>query len=114
MALAIFALSALAVMQTAGVALRGQQALQENMLASWVADNQMALLFLLRPEQRASPRQGDVEMAGRRWYWRTSVRIAEGGLLQHAEVEVSLVADFRDIRQSRQAWLIPPAQGGVR
>lgn len=105
-ALVVFSLASLMVMQVTSVTLRGQQFLEEKMVAGWVADNQIALLFLVSPAERLLNRQGEVEMAGRIWYWRSKVSPADGGLLQHGEIDISTRADFSDIRLSRRTWFI--------
>lgn len=53
LALAIFALAAMAVLQIASGALSNQQILEEKTVAGWVAENQTALLYLMTREQRA-------------------------------------------------------------
>ncbi|MGQ7109899.1 type II secretion system minor pseudopilin GspI, partial [Escherichia sp. TWPC-MK] len=72
LALAIFALAATAVLQIASGALSNQQILEEKTVAGWVAENQTALLYLMTREQRAVRQQGESDMAGSRWYWRTT------------------------------------------
>ena len=72
LALAIFALAAMAVLQIASGALSNQQILEEKTVAGWVAENQTALLYLMTREQRAVRHQGESDMAGSRWYWRTT------------------------------------------
>lgn len=71
LALAIFALAAMAVLQIASGTLSNQQILEEKTVAGWVAENQTALLYLMTREQRAVRHQGESDMAGSRWYWRT-------------------------------------------
>lgn len=105
-ALVVFSLSSLAVMQVTGVTLRGQKLLEEKMVAGWVADNQIALLFLVSPTERELNRQGELEMAGRIWYWRSKVCPTEGGLLQYGEIDISTRGDFSDILLSRRTWFI--------
>ncbi|GCW92103.1 type II secretion protein GspI [Escherichia coli] len=53
LALAIFALAAMAVLQIASGTLSNQQILEEKTVAGWVAENQTALLYLMTREQRA-------------------------------------------------------------
>ena len=72
LALAIFALAATAVLQIASGALSNQQILEEKTVAGWVAENQTAQLYLMTREQRAVRHQGESDMAGSRWYWRTT------------------------------------------
>ncbi len=89
LALAIFALAAMAVLQIASGALSNQQILEEKTVAGWVAENQTALLYLMTREQRAVRHQGESDMAGSRWYWRTTPLSTGNALLQAVDIEVS-------------------------
>lgn len=104
LALAIFALAATAVLQIASGALSNQQILEEKTVAGWVAENQTALLYLMTREQRAVRQQGESDMAGSRWYWRTTPLSTGNALLQAVDIEVSLHEDFSSVIQSRRAW----------
>ena len=81
LALAIFALAATAVLQIASGA-----------------------LYLMTREQRAVRHQGESDMAGSRWYWRTTPLNTGNVLLQAVDIEVSLHDDFSPVIQSRRAW----------
>ena len=104
LALAIFALAAMAVLQIASGALSNQHVLEEKTVAGWVAENQTALLYLMTREQRAVRHQGESDMAGSRWYWRTIPLNTGNALLQAVDIEVSLHDDFSPVIQSRRAW----------
>lgn len=95
LALAIFALAATAVLQIASGALSNQHVLEEKTVAGWVAENQTALLYLMTREQRAVRHQGESDMAGNRWYWRTIPLNTGNALLQAVDIEVSRHEDFR-------------------
>ena len=82
LALAIFALAATAVLQIASGALSNQHVLEEKTVAGWVAENQTALLYLMTRGQRAVRQQGESDMAGSRWYWRTTPLSTGNALLQ--------------------------------
>lgn len=103
LALAIFALAATAVLQIASGALSNQQILEEKTVAGWVAENQTALLYLMTREQRAVRHQGESDMAGSRWYWRTIPLNTGNALLRAVDIEVSLHEDFSSVIQSRRA-----------
>ena len=107
LALAIFALAATAVLQIASGALSNQHVLEEKTVAGWVAENQTALLYLMTRGQRAVRQQGESDMAGSRWYWRTTPLSTGNALLQAVDIEVSLHEDFSSVIQSRRAWLAP-------
>ncbi|OYJ32950.1 type II secretion system minor pseudopilin GspI [Shigella sonnei] len=101
LALAIFALAATAVLQIASGALSNQHV---QTVAGWVAENQTALLYLMTRGQRAVRQQGESDMAGSRWYWRTTPLSTGNALLQAVDIEVSLHEDFSSVIQSRRAW----------
>ncbi|WP_137556610.1 type II secretion system minor pseudopilin GspI, partial [Escherichia coli] len=67
-----------------------QQVLEEKTVAGWVAENQTALLYLMTREQRAVRHQGESEMAGRRWYWRTTPLSTVNALIQAVKIAISL------------------------
>ncbi|MCW3190994.1 type II secretion system protein GspI, partial [Escherichia coli] len=48
--------------------------------------------------------QGESDMAGSRWYWRTTPQNTGNALLQAVDIEVSLHEDFSSVIQSRRAW----------
>jgi len=112
LALAIFALAATTVLQVASGALSNQQVLEEKTVAGWVAENQTALLYLMTREQRNVRHQGENDMAGKRWYWRTIPLNTGNSLLQAVDIEVSSHEDFSPVIQSRRAWF--SATGGQR
>ncbi|EFO4373326.1 type II secretion system minor pseudopilin GspI [Escherichia coli] len=110
LALAIFALAATAVLQIASGALSNQQILEEKTVAGWVAENQTALLYLMTREQRAVRQQGESDMAGSRWYWRTTPLSTGNALLQAVDIEVSLHEDKKQLKtvlsvDSNYFWL---------
>lgn len=84
--------------------LSNQQILEEKTVAGWVAENQTALLYLMTREQRAVRHQGESDMAGSRWYWRTTPLSTGNALLQAVDIEVSRHEDFSSVIQSRRAW----------
>ncbi|WP_105447916.1 type II secretion system minor pseudopilin GspI [Escherichia coli] len=103
-ALVIFALAVMAVLQIASGTLSNQQFFEEKTVADWVAENQTALLYLMTREQRAVGHQGESDMAGNRWYWRTIPQKTDNALLQAVDIEVSRHEDFSSVIQSRRAW----------
>ena len=107
LALAIFALAAMAVLQIASGALSNQQILEEKTVAGWVAENQTALLYLMTREQRAVRHQGESDMAGSRWYWRTTPLSTGNALLQAVDIEVSRHEDFSSVISHDAPGLAP-------
>ncbi|HBA7447921.1 TPA: type II secretion system minor pseudopilin GspI [Escherichia coli] len=103
-ALVIFSLAVMAVLQIASGTLSNQQVLEEKTVAGWVAENQTALLYLMTHEQRAIRHQGESDMAGSHWYWKTIPLKTDNALLQVVDIEVSRHEDFSPVIQSRRAW----------
>ncbi len=95
LALAIFALAATAVLQIASSALSNQHVLEEKTVAGWVAENQTALLYLMTREQRAVSHQGESDMAGSRWYWRTTPLSTGNALLGQWILKSAVTKTFR-------------------
>ncbi len=90
-ALAIFATAALAVIQAVSQHVNSLNYLEEKTLASMVADNQMAAIYL-----QSSPnlnQKGQTQMANRTWYWQVSAVETSNDLLRAMDVSVSLNSD---------------------
>jgi len=105
-ALAIFALTALATLHVASVSLRNSQLLEDKMVAGWLADNQMALLYLMPAALRRLPQTGQSDMAGGRWYWQSVPVASDSDLLQAIEVQVSRDPTFTRTEIARRAWFV--------
>jgi general secretion pathway protein I len=93
-ALAIFATASLSVMSAVTQHTRTLDYLQEKTLAAIVADNQMALAQL--QGNVASARSGQVEMAGRTWYWKLSPTATLSGYIRSFDISVGLDKGVKD------------------
>ncbi len=67
-AMAVFAVTAMAVLNATSQNARTLMLLEEKTFASMVADNQLALL-VLEGGAPSSEKSGKEEMAGKEWYW---------------------------------------------
>lgn len=67
-AMAVFAVAAMAVLNATGQHVNSLGALEEKTFASMVADNQLAL-FMLEDKPVSSAKNGSEELAGRKWFW---------------------------------------------
>ncbi|GHK17448.1 hypothetical protein ECZU03_12370 [Escherichia coli] len=76
-------------------ALSNQHVLEEKTVAGWVAENQTALLYLMTREQRAVRHQGESDMAGSRWYWRTTPLSTGNALLGRWILKSAFTKTFR-------------------
>ncbi len=88
-ALAIFSLAALALLQSLGHLALGPARLADKTYADWVAENQMVELRLHSTWPPLHWTQGSSEQAGRTWYWRWRGVESEMSGLRALEVEVS-------------------------
>lgn len=85
-ALAVFALVVVGLLNLAGESVRTAVHVEESVLAGFVADNVVAEAQLLEPASLAAPAAGSEQLGGREWHWRRTA-VATGGLLR-VDVEV--------------------------
>lgn len=87
-ALVVFALAGLALLQTTAQQANGIGRMEEKVLASWLADNQQVQLHLAKtwPEKRWSEKT--VIFAGETWYLRWQGKDSEIDQLRALDVEV--------------------------
>ena len=67
-AMAVFAVAAMAVLNATGQHVNSLGALEEKTFAAMVADNELAL-FTLEGKVPTSAKNGKSELAGRTWFW---------------------------------------------
>ncbi|MFQ6372257.1 type II secretion system minor pseudopilin GspI [Shewanella sp. YIC-542] len=72
-ALAVFAIAAVAITKSIGSQVANLPILEEKTLAQWVADNQMVEARLQEAFPTLGTKEGNVELAGKTWYWRQEV-----------------------------------------
>lgn len=72
-ALAVFAIAAVAVVNSIGAQVANLPILEERTLAQWVADNQMVDARLEQGFPAIGKKDGQTELAGKEWYWRKQV-----------------------------------------
>lgn len=87
-ALAVFAIAALAVMKTASEHLSGLSYLEEKTLATWVAENQLVQLRLEKKWPNQSWVEGQEQMAGQTWHWRYRAVATADSNFKALEMEV--------------------------
>ncbi|RXR08357.1 type II secretion system minor pseudopilin GspI [Pseudoxanthomonas composti] len=105
-AIAVFALAVLALLNLSGESTRTAAQLEERTLANIVADNQAAEASLIAGDA-AVPAQGDVELGGRRWRWsRRAEATGQDGLLR-VDVEVT-PGDTAQVIGTATVWVAPP------
>jgi general secretion pathway protein I len=104
-AIAVFALAVLALLNLSGESTRTAAQLEERTLGSIVADNQAAEATLIAGDA-AAPAQGEVELGGRRWRWsRRAETAGQDGLLR-VDVEVA-PGDAAQVVGTATVWVAP-------
>lgn len=104
-ALAIFAMAGLAVMQTVTQQLVGLSMLEEKTFAAWVADNRQVDLRLSNNWPGLSWTNGEEEMAGQTWYWRWKGVETQDGNFRALDVEVRNDAKAKNPRLSLRTYV---------
>lgn len=87
-ALAIFAITAAALISGIAGSLSAQSALERKTLAHWVAMNQLAQTRLLAVWPSVGISDGSEEMAGHEWHWTRKVEETADPKLRRVDIEV--------------------------
>ncbi|WP_283106221.1 type II secretion system minor pseudopilin GspI [Shewanella saliphila] len=72
-ALAVFSIAAVSVTKSLSEQMANMPILEERTLAQWVASNQMVEVRLTDAFPDIGKKEGEVELAGREWFWRQEV-----------------------------------------
>jgi len=105
LAMAVFAVAGVALLGVADNNYRHISLLEEKMLANWVASNQLVELSLATTWPPKNNRKGNVEMAGRTWYWQQKVIKTDNNLLRQIIMEVRLSEDDELVSASMETYL---------
>ncbi len=73
LAMAVFAIAGLALLSAASNNARNMGHLEDKMFANWVASNQLVTANLEKKWPPKNNEKGDVELAGRQWFWHQKV-----------------------------------------
>jgi general secretion pathway protein I len=95
-ALAIVAIGMLAVFKTIGDTISNVSTLRDRSFAAWIADNQITELRLSGQMPSVDETAGDLEYAGRRWYWVAKVSQTPVDGLRRIDVSVRREGDAED------------------
>ncbi len=93
LAMAIFSVAGVALLGVADNNYRHISHLEEQMFANWVASNQLVELSLDKTWPPKNNRKGEVDMAGRTWYWQQKVLKTANEEMRQVTMEVRLVED---------------------
>lgn len=88
LAMAVFAIAGVALLSAADNNYRHISHLEEKMFANWVASNQLVAASLDTAWPPKNKKKGEVEMAGRTWYWQQKVIKTENKEMRAIVMEV--------------------------
>ncbi len=93
LAMAVFAIAGVALLGAASNNFRHISNLEEKMFANWVASNQLVAVSLSDTWPPKNNQKGDVEMAGRKWFWQQKVIKTENNEMRAIVMEVRVNED---------------------
>lgn len=107
-ALLVFALTGTAVIKAAGEHLNAVGQLEEITFATWVANNRLAQLQIEQQWPPKNNQKGNLEMAGRTWYWQQRVLETNDDDLRAVEVIVGLDRQYEQTTTSVTSYVAKP------
>ncbi len=93
LAMAVFAIAGLALLSAASNNARNMGHLENKMFANWVASNQLVTVNLEKKWPPKNNAKGDVELAGRQWFWHQKVLKTTDKDMRAIVMEVRLSED---------------------
>lgn len=105
LAMAVFAIAGVSLLGVADNNYRHISHLEEQMFANWVASNQLVEVSLDKTWPPKNNRKGEVEMAGRTWYWQQKVVKTANKELRSLVMEVRLNEDDELVSASLMTYL---------
>jgi general secretion pathway protein I len=95
-ALAIVAVGMLAVFKTIGDTVNNVSYLRDRSFAAWIADNRITEIRISGQMPSVDETDGDLEYAGRRWYWTANVAQTPVEGIRRIDVRVRREGDAAD------------------
>jgi general secretion pathway protein I len=105
LAMAVFSIAGLALLGVADNNYRHISHLEEQMFANWVASNQLVEVSLDKTWPPKNNKKGNVEMAGRTWYWQQKVIKTANKELRALNMQVRLNEDDELVSASLLTYL---------
>lgn len=93
LAMAVFSIAGIALLSTASNNARHIGHLENKMFANWVAANQLVAASLVEKWPPKNNAKGEVELAGRAWFWQQKVIKTTDKDMRAIVMEVRLKAD---------------------
>ncbi|MCJ8319694.1 MAG: type II secretion system minor pseudopilin GspI [Colwellia sp.] len=105
LAMAVFAIAGVALLGAAGNNFANISHLETKMLANWVASNQLVSSSLDQSWPPKNNKKGQVEMAGRAWYWQQKVIKTTDENMRAIVMEVRLTQDNEQALTSLMTYI---------
>lgn len=93
LAMAVFAIAGLALLNAASNNAQNMGYLENKMFASWVASDQLVMANLDKTWPPKNNLKGEVELAGRQWFWLKKVLKTTDKNMREITIEVRLNED---------------------
>ena len=105
LAMAIFSIAGVALLGVADNNFRHISHLEEQMIANWVASNQLVEVSLDKTWPPKNNKKGKVDMAGKTWYWQQKVIKTANKELRSVVMEVRANEDDELVTSSIMTYL---------
>lgn len=105
LAMAVFAIAGVALLGAAGNNFTNISHLETKMLANWVASNQLVSSSLEQSWPPKNNKKGQIEMAGREWYWQQKVIKTTDDNMRAIVMEVRLTQDSEQSLSSLMTYV---------
>ncbi|GAA0811927.1 type II secretion system minor pseudopilin GspI [Colwellia sp. D2M02] len=109
LAMAVFAIAGVALVGVADNNARHVAYLEEKMFAGWVASNQLVSAHLSTAWPPKNNLKGEVEMAGRKWFWLQKVIKTDNNEMRAIVMEVRLDVDDESALSSVMTYIAQDA-----
>lgn len=90
LSMAVFSIAGLALLSTANTNITNLNSLEEKIVASWIASNQLVEVNLINKWPPDKEAKGSVELAGQQWYWQQKVLETADDDLRQLTIEVRI------------------------
>ncbi len=110
-ALAIFALSGVAIMRAATEHLNAIGQIEDITIATWVANNRLNQMMINPTWPPKNNAKGSVVMSDRTWYWQQAVTATNDAELKAVTIRVGLDESYASTVTDVTTFLAKPTQG---
>lgn len=107
-ALAVFSIAAVSITKSLGDQIANMPILEERTYAQWVADNVMVDARLEAKFPDIGKKDGEMELAGRDWYWRKEIVKTSDDKFRMIRVSVSNDARYKRIVAQVSSYVLNP------